>query len=137
MSFTLYGLDRGIDSYDATGFSRKAILYDRSDINKLVYHHKEKLNHFSAKALTFMALREFKHDVVTEVEIVNVSVGDLFDVSVKVLYEFETTGCKKKQQRVNQIYKQTGVEVIVIDVRELPDDIFQRYLKLKKYVIPD
>ena len=137
MSFTLYSLDRGIDSDDTVGFSRKAILYDRSDINKLEYHHKEKLNHFSAKALTFMALRELKHDVVSEVEIVDVGVGDLFDITAKVLYEFETTGGKKKQQKVNDIYKQTGVEVIVIDVRELPDDIFQRYLKLKKYVIPD
>lgn len=137
MSFTLYGLDRGIDSDDATGFNRKAILYDKSDINKLVYHHKEKLNHFSAKAIMYMILRELKHDVVSEVEIVNVGVCDLIDISVNVIYEFETIGCKKKQRRVNEIYRQTGIEVIVIDVKELPDDIYQRYLKLKEYVIPD
>ena len=137
MSFDLYSLDSGLDRDDATGFSRKAILYDRSDINKLVHHLKEKLNHFSAKAIMFMILRDMKHDVVSEVEIVGVGVCDLFDIFAKVIYEFETTGCKSVQQRVNEIYKQTGVEVIVIDVKELPDDIFQRYMKLKEYVIPD
>jgi hypothetical protein len=69
MSFTLYNLDRGIDSDDATGFNKKAILYDKSDINKLIYHHKEKLNHFSAKAILFMVLRELMHNVVSEVKI--------------------------------------------------------------------
>ena len=84
-----------------------------------------------------MILRDLKHDVVTEVEFVDVGIGDLYDISVNVLYEFETTGSKKVQKRVNEIYKQTNIEVIVIDVKELPDDLFQRYLKLKEYVIPD
>jgi len=34
-------------------------------------------------------------------------------------------------------YIQAVVEVIIIDVKELPDDIFQRYLKLKEFAIPD
>ena len=137
MSLDLYSLNRSIDDENAIEFSRKAILYERSDVNKLVRDHKEKLNHFSAKALTFFILRELKHNVTSEVEIVNVGVGDLYDISTQVLYEFETTGSKKVQRRVNEIYKQTGIEVIVIDVKDLPDDIFQRYLKLREFVIPD
>ena len=137
MSFDLYSLNSGLDSDDATEFSKKAVLFDRNDINKLVCDHKEKLYHFSAKAIMFFILREMKHDVVTEVEIVNVGVGDLYDLTTGVLYEFETTGSKKAQRRVNEIYKQTKMEVIVIDVKDLPDDIFQRYMKLKEYVIPD
>ena len=136
MSFDLYSLERSIDGDDTVGFSRKAILYDKSDINKLAYHHKEKLNHFSAKAILFIILRQLKHDVVSEVEIVNVGVCDLIDISVNVIYEFETTGCKKKQHRLNAIYKQTGIELIVIDVKDLPDDIFQRYLKVKRICDP-
>jgi hypothetical protein len=62
---------------------------------------------------------------------------DLYDISTRVIYEIETTGCKKIQRRVNEIYEQTGVEVIVIDVKDLPDDIFQRYIKLKEYIILD
>ena len=137
MSFGLYDLKSGLDSDDTIEFSHKAILYEESDINKLVRDHKEKLYHFSAKALMYFILRELKHDVASEVEIVGVGVGDLFDISTKVLYEFETTGSKKIQRRVNEIYKNASIEVIVIDVKDLPDDIFQRYMKLKKFVIPD
>ena len=85
----------------------------------------------------FFILRGLKHNVVSEVWIVDVGYGDLFDITTNVLYEFETSGCKSVQRRVNDIYKQTGVEVIVIDVQELPDDIFQRCIKLKEFVIPD
>jgi hypothetical protein len=137
MSFELYDLKSGLDSDDAIEFGCKAILYEESDINKLVHDHKEKLSHFCAKAIMFFVLRELRHDVATEVEVVNVGVCDLYDISTKVIYEFETTGSKKVQRKVNEIYKHTGNEIIVIDVKELPDDIFQRYLKLKGYVIPD
>ena len=134
MSLDLYSLNRSIDDEDAIEYSRKAILYEKSDV---VHDFKEKLNHFSAKALMYFILRELKHDVITEVEFVNVGFGDLYDITVNVLYEFETTGSKKIQKRVNEIYKQTGIEIIVIDVKNLPDDIFQRYLKLREYIIPD
>ena len=137
MSFNLYDLDSGLDSDDATEFSRKAILFDKSDINKLVHDYKEKLNHFSAKAILFMILRDLKHDVITEVTIIGVGVCDLFDISVNVIYEFESSHSINKRRRENEIYKQTGVEVIIINIKELPDDIFQRYLKLKEFVIPD
>ena len=92
---------------------------------------------YRPKSVMFFILRELKHNVVTEVEIVGVGTGDLLDIDAKVLYEFETTGTKNVQRKVNEIYKQTGIEVIVINVKEVPDDIFQRYLKLKEYVIPD
>ena len=133
----MYDLNSGLDTDKAIDFNRKAIYYKASDVNKLVYDFREKLNHFSAKSIMFMILRELKHDIVTEVEIVNVGFGDLYDISTNVLYEFETTGSKKVQKRVNEMYKRTNMEIIVIDVKELPDDIFQRYLKLKEYVIPD
>ena len=137
LSFDLYSLKRSLDDEDAINFSRKAILYDKSDVNKLVHDSREKLNHFCAKAILFMILRDLKHDVVSEVQIVGVGFCDLFDISVQVIYEFETSHCKKVQRRVNHIYEQTGIEVITIDVKDLPDDLFQRYLKLKEYVIPD
>ena len=95
MSFDLYDLNSGLDHNDATEFSLKAILYEECDINKLDHDYKEKLNHFSAKALMYFILRELKHDVVSEVEIVDVGVSDLFDITTRVIYEFETTGSKK------------------------------------------
>ncbi len=137
MSFDLYSLDSGLDSDDPTGFSRKAILYDRNDPNKLVITGTEKLNHFITKAIMFYILSELNHDLATECTIAGIGRIDLFDVTTKTIYEFETTGSKSIQQRVNEIYKQTGIEIIVIDVKELPDDIYQRYLKIKEFVIPD
>ena len=137
MSFNLYDLDFELDDKNATDFSRKAILYDRNDINKLVIAGAEKLNHFISKAITYFILSELDHDILTECTIVGVGRVDLYDLTAQVIYEFETTGGKKKQRRVNEIYKQTGVELIVIDVKDLPDDISQRYLKLREYIIPD
>ena len=137
MSFNLYDLNDSLDSDDPTGFSRKAILYDRNDLNKLVIAGTEKLNHFITKAIMFYILSELNHDLATECNIAGIGRIDLFDISTRTVYEFETTGSKSVQQRVNDIYKQTGIEIIVIDVKELPDDIYQRYMKLKEYVIPD
>jgi hypothetical protein len=137
MSFSLYNLDYELADKNATDFSRKAILYDRGDLNRLVIAGNEKINHFISKAIMFYILSELNHDVVAECNIIGIGRLDLYDLTTKVIYEFETTGCKSVQQKVNDIYKQTGVEIIVIDVKELPDDIFQRYLKLREFVIPD
>ena len=49
LSFDLYDLNRSIDDEGTISFSRKAILFDKSDVNKLVHDHRENLNHFSAK----------------------------------------------------------------------------------------
>ena len=137
MSFRLYDLDYELDDKNANYFERKAILFNKSDLNKLVIAGVEKLCHFISKAIMFYILSELNHDVTTECNIIGVGRLDLYDLTTKTVYEFETSGCKSVQHRVNDIYKQTGVEVIVIDVQDLPDDIYQRYMKLKEFVIPD
>jgi hypothetical protein len=137
MSYNLYDLDYELADKNALDFSRKAILFDRSDLNKLVIAGTEKLNHFSAKAILYYILSEMDHDVVSECQIVGVGRIDIYDVTVRVIYEFESSHSMNKRRKENEIYKQTGVEIIVIYVKDLPDDIFQRYLKLKEYVIPD
>jgi hypothetical protein len=137
MSFNLYDLDYELDDKNATDFSRKAILYDRNDMNKLAIAGTEKLNHFISKAIMYYILSELNHNIVTECNIIGVGRLDLYDVTTRVIYEFETSGGKYWQNKINDIYKQTGVEIIVVDVKELPDDIFQRYLKMREFVIPD
>ena len=62
---------------------------------------------------------------------------DLFDITSQTIYEFETSVSPKYRKEANEKYRQSGVEVIVVDINSLPDDIFQRYLKLKEYVILD
>ena len=66
MSYNLYDLDFELEDQNALGFSRKAILYERNDINKLVITGNEKLNHFSAKAITHYILSELNHNIVSE-----------------------------------------------------------------------
>ena len=137
MSLDLYNQACKLSDQDAVDFTRKAILFDKSDINKLVYDHKEKLDHYCAKAIMFLILRDIHHDVVSEVEILGVGRSDLYDITTKVIYEFETSGSKSYQRKMNEIYEQTGIEVIVVDVTILPTDIFQRYMLLQEYVRPD
>jgi hypothetical protein len=137
MSFNLYDLDYKLVDQNAVDFSRKAILYNREDLNKLVIAGVEKLNHFITKSIMFYILSELNHDIVTECTIVGVGRLDLYDITTQTIYEFETSRSPKYRQKAKEIYRQTGVEVIVIDVRKLPDDIFQRYLKLREYVVVD
>ena len=137
MSFNLYDLEYELADKNALDFSKKAILFDRSDLNKLVIAGTEKLNHYLSKAIMFYILSEMDHDVVSECQIVGVGRIDLYDISTRTIYEFESSHSINKRRRENEIYKQTGVEVIIINIKELPDDIFQRYLKLREYVIPD
>ena len=127
MSYSLYDLKYELADKNALEFSKKAILYDRNDINKLVIAGVEKLNHFITKSILYFILNELGHDVVTECNIIGVGRVDLFDLSVKVIYEFETHRSPKYRKEANEKYLQTGVEVIVININELPDDIFQRY----------
>jgi len=137
MSFNLYDLNCELADKNALDFSRKAILFNRNDLNKLVIAGTEKLNHFITKSITFYILSELNHDIVSECTIVGVGRLDLFDISTQTIYEFESSSSINKRRKENEIYAQTGVEVIIINIKELPDDIFQRYLKLKEFVVPD
>jgi hypothetical protein len=137
MSSNLYDRDFELADNNALDFSRKAILFERIDINKLVIAGREKLNHFITKSIMFYLLRELDHDLVTECNIVGVGRIDLYDITTLTIYEFESSTTINKRRKDNDIYKQTGVEVILINIKDLPNDIFQRYLKLKEFIIPD
>ena len=89
------------------------------------------------KAILFFILSELNHDVTTECNVIGVGRLDLYDLTTKTIYEFESSSSINKRRKENEIYAQTGVEVIIINIKELPDDIFQRYLKLKEYIVPD
>jgi len=75
MSLNLYDLSYELADKNALDFSRKAILYDRNDLNKLITIDNEKLNHFSAKAIMFYILSELDHDITTECTIIGVGMG--------------------------------------------------------------
>ena len=53
---------------------------------------------------------------------------DLDNVTTNTIYEFETSHSPKHRKEMNEKYIQNGVKVIVINIKKLLDDIFQRYL---------
>ena len=72
MSLDLYDLRSELTDRNALEFERKAISYLPTDVNRLVKHHREKLEHYTAKSILFYILQEYNHDVLTEFEIVGV-----------------------------------------------------------------
>jgi len=85
----------------------------------------------------FFLLSELNHNIVTECNIIGVGRVDLYDITTRTVYEFENSHSPQYRKEANEKYIQAGVEVIVIDLNILSDDIFQRYMKLREYVIPD
>ena len=59
----------------------------------------------------------------------------LYDLTTRTIYQFEAGSfMTSKHFSENDILMQNYVEVIIIYLEDLPDDIFQRYMKLKEYV---
>jgi hypothetical protein len=64
---------------------------------------------------------------------------DLYDLSSRTAYQFQDphNPINELQQIKNDILLKNDVEVIIIHLEDLPDNIFQRYLKLKEYIFSD
>ena len=114
-------------------------LYNREDLNKLVIAEKEDLNKFSCKAILYYILHgELKHDLVCDYHIIGVGNVGLYDVTTRTIYQLESSSfMNNKHLTENDILNHSEVEVIIIFLEDLPDNIFQRYLKLKEYVFSD
>ena len=81
---------------------------------------------------------ELKHDVICDYYIAGVGGKvDLYDIAARVIYNFQNVSIYSNDLMFNDILIQNVVEVINIDVDQLPDDLYQRYLKLKEYVFYD
>ena len=60
---------------------------------------------------------------------------DLLDLSSRTVYKFEdATSISELQLIKDDILLQNLVDVIYIDLDDLPNDIFQRYMKLKEFI---
>ena len=65
------------------------------------------------------------------------SIGSIpiYDITTRTIYVFEQSGLAKDYQKnINELYEESELDVIAIDIEELPDDIFQRYIKLREYI---
>jgi len=111
--------------------------YSTNDINKLTLFKGESLRHFTVKAVLFHQLRKLKHDVISEVEIPGLGVGDLIDLTLQIHYEIEFTQTKSIRDGKADKYKRTGFDVIVIDCRKIPDDFKGMQKFLDPYIVVD
>ena len=114
--------------------NKSALLYNHTDINRLVLAEHENLSNFITKSILYYILSELNHDLSCDYHIIGIGNFDLMDLSARVAYIFEPHRLNEYQNQIDELYKNSEIEVIGINIEELPDDIFQRYLKLREYV---
>ena len=115
----------------------RKIVFDYDGINKIEVGQNEDLNRFCCKAILIYILNELNHDVICDYFISGVGKVDLYDITSRVIYNFQNVGLYSIDLTYNDILIQNCVEVVNIPVDDLPSDLFQRYLKLKEYVYSD
>ena len=126
-----YNLNYELDNEQ---FNDNISLYNHAELNKLEIAEKEDLNHFSCKAILFYILSEINHDVICNYYIIGVGNVDLYDITTRTIYHLETALTNEHLKSISELYPHSEVDIIVIYIVDLPDDIFQRYLKLREYV---
>ena len=115
----------------------RKISFDFDQVNKIEIGSNEDLNHFSIKAILTFILNELNHDVICDYFIAGVGKVDLYDIATRTIYNFQNISIYSNDLMFNDVLIQNVVEVVNIDVDQLPDDIFQRYLKLREYIFFD
>jgi hypothetical protein len=115
-----------------------AILFNHADINKLILAENEDLNNFVSKSILYYILSDLNHDIVTDYHIVGIGNVDLYDLSTRTIYainSIDRLDIVECQKNIDELYPDSEVGVIAINTEDLPSDIFQRYIKLREYVI--
>ena len=102
----------------------------------LIKFRGESLKHFMAKSCLFYMLRELKHDVISEFELPETYI-DLCDKTTMTFYEFELTPTSPRLAVKVDKCNYVGYDLIIIDCREMPDDIYQMRMFLEKFFVPD
>jgi hypothetical protein len=117
--------------------SKRGVVYQDEDINKLKMFTKESLDHWIAKALAFYILRKMRHEVVTEFEITGLGQGDILDLTTNTQYEIETVNNRNYHKRRVEQYRRVGVDVVVIATNKLTTDIKEKLKMIKINIRPD
>ena len=120
---------------DKRDYNRRGILYHPDHVNTLKMHWNETLDHWITKAIVFRLLRKMKHEVVTEFEITGMGVGDVFDLTASRQYEVETKNTPKYIRDRLEQYKRIDVDIIIIPLKNLPEDIKEKEKVVAEYII--
>ena len=122
---------------NAADMHKKAINFDSRDIGKLKICSNETIRHYLAKSVLCYELIRLKHRVICEAKVEGVGVMDVYDLETSVDYEIESEPSMKAAIRYNSKYKQAGIDVVIIQIRDWNDSIgwLQEYIKM--WIRPD
>ena len=111
--------------------------FDPYHLNKVSYYQKsESLKHFIAKCLVYAILRNKDRLVFTEYPLSKTVRIDVFDLDYQYAYELETNPKRFEETKLQELMTDDRVkEIIIVDLRELPNDIEKMHKKLKEVVI--
>ena len=125
------------DIFIPNELSKKAILFQESDVGKLTICSNEQLRHFLAKAVLLYHLLRMKHKVVCEAEIAGIGKGDLFDLNTRIQYEVETEKSIANINKMKEKYRQTGIDLIIVQIKKMPNDIKGMETYIDQFTRPD
>ena len=111
--------------------------YNHVDFNRLTLAENVRLNEFVNKSILFYILNELNHDVISDFNMKGLGNVELYDLSARTAYVFELHRLNEYRLEIDELNNGHDIDVIGIDTEDLPDDFFQRYLKLKEYVFSD
>jgi len=137
MTMIRFGREIEENNFSPVDLKKKAIIYDKDDIGKLTLRGSESLQHYLAKAMLVYHLKKMKHRVVCEVRIESIGYLDVLDIDVGVIYEIEKCQSPKTAMRFKEIYKQAGIDVIIIPIRNAPDSMSQLSDFIQHWIRPD
>ena len=122
---------------NALDMHRKAIVFDAKDIGKLKICSNETIRHYLAKSVLCYELLRLKHRVVCETKIEGVGSMDVFDIDTSVDYEIESEKSIANIERSKEKYRQAGVELVIIQIRDWNDSIGWLQEYIRHWIRPD
>ena len=132
-----YGREVHEDLFSPEQLSKKAILYDEKDIGKLTICSNESVRHFLAKSILVFHLLRLKHRVISEAEVAGIGRLDVFDITTSVNYEIESEKSIANSNRAKEKYRQAGIELVIIQIRNWNDSISWLDDYIKHWIRPD
>ena len=137
MSYFKYGRETEFEPWSSADMRKKAIVYDSCDIGKLSICSNETLQHFLAKSILVYELLRLKHMVVCEAKLQGIGSMDVYDITSKVNYEIETEKSLANSLRFKEKYRQIGVDLVIIQIHNLPSDFVSMRDHIISFVRPD
>lgn len=103
--------------------SQYNIEYNNRHHNTILFHSSnETWKHFISKCILSKILRDRGHEIFTEIQN-NDAITDILDLSESICYELESNPISNTFQNKKEKLNNCGLEIIIFDLRDVPDSI--------------